>query len=396
MMESVLHRNKIKAARANKSFHLSGVVFASILICSVFPVPTFAQSTTPPSPPIGPATYRSDQKQIGVGVITSLVKGKVAEIVKNANDTIRARGENVRVELKEVRVNKPSRVATEHTNRPNQRFVKVPMNIHLEVVIPASSNRQIYIPLDINVSCENWHTGRGALRLIAQPGPISIEGGNILEEAIRVKDYVDSLVKSNFPRLSVIDATPGNPPPCSTIGVSPGDPPDYGFGFIAYDAPIRGRPLDDVRAGPTVEVTFLKLKRLRARGRGAVLYKPTEEIVLETYANYTARQSSVLTMREDDEVNLSFPPFVLKAPGMETLVIIANINQQPLAQPQDSAFNAWPRSVNFSPGMHTLRITKVYVEPKGPGRPKPMFMRVPAYELTYNVRYTDTGVLSPE
>jgi hypothetical protein len=269
------------------------------------------------------------------------------------------------------------------------------MNIGLKINIPVVADRQVYIPLDINLSCEEWHTGRGTLRVLARPGPISVEGGNILEEIVRVRDLVDNQVKSNFPRLSVIDATPGTPPPCATIGTSPGEPPDYRFGFIAYDAPIRVRPLGGaVRAVPSVEVTFLKLKRLRARSfSGGVLYKPTEEIVLETYANHSARQSPVLTMSEDQEVSLNFPPFSLPASGMETLVVIANINQQPLAQPQDSAFNAWPRSMNFSPGMHTLQITKVYVMPVGPGRPKPSFVRVPAYELTYNVRYTDPGLI---
>ena len=143
---------------------------------------------------------------------------------------------------------------------------------------------------------------------------------------------------------------------------------------------------------PKVEVTFLKLKRLRARSSGGgVLYNPTEQIMLEAYANHSARQSPVLTMTEEQEVDLGFPPFVLPA-GMETLVIIANINQMPNAQPQDSAFNAWPRTMNYSPGMHTLQITKVYVMPAGPGRPKPTFIRVPGYELTYNVRYSDPGI----
>jgi hypothetical protein len=393
MVKSVLHWNQIKTARAIKSFYVPQVICISILICSALASPAFAQSTTPPSPPIGPATYHSDQKQIGVGIITLLVKGKVTEIVTNVNNNLRTRGESVRLAFREVTVNRPSMTATRYTNRPNQWFVQVPMNIHLEVEIPASSNRQIYIPLDINVSCEGWNTGKGTVRLIAQPGPISVEGGNIIEEAVGLKDYVDSQVRNNLPRLSVIDATPGNPPTCSTIGTSPGDPPDYGFGFIAYDAPIRSRPLDDVRVVPTVEVTFQKLKRLTARGRGAVLYKPTEEITLETYANYTTRQSSVLTMNENEEVNLSFPPVVLKAPGLETLVIIANINQKPLDQPQDSAFDVWPRSGSFSPGTHTLQITKVYIEPGGPRRPKPTFVRVPAYELTYNVRYTDPGLV---
>ncbi len=395
MMKPLLYRNRIKVAKASKSSSLLTGIGVSILICSVLAIPTWAQSTTPPSPPIGPTSYRSDQKQIGVGLISSLVKGKVNEIIKNVNDTLAARGESIRVEFLSHRVNKPMRVATEHTNRPNQWFVKIPMNIGLNINIPVVADRQVYIPLDINLSCENWHTGNGTLRIIAQPGPISVEGGNILEEIIRIRDLIDNQVKSNFPRPSFIDATPGTPPPCATIGTSPGEPPDYRFGFIAYDPPQRIRPIGGVvRALPSVEVTFLKLKRLRARSfRGGVLYNPTEQIVLEAYANHSARQSPVLTMNEDQEVSLSFPPFVLPSGGLETLVIIANINQQPNAQPQDSAFNAWPRSMNFSPGMHTLPITKVYVMPAGPGRPKPSFVRVPAYELTYNVRNIDPGVV---
>lgn len=393
MMKSVLYRNKIKAARVIKSSHLSGVVCASLLICSVFAVPNFAQSTTPPPPPLGPASYRSDQKQIGVGVITSIVKGKTTEIVNNVNKNLRDSGHgNISVSLMSLRVNKPMRVATEYTNRPNEWFVKIPMNVGLEIHIPYSSNRQVYIPLDINLSCKDWHTGRGTVRVGGQPGPISIEGGNIIEDVLTVKRYVDNQVRSNFPTLTGFTATLGDQP-CSTIGVSPGEPPDYRFGFVAYDAPIRIRPIDDVRLGPTVEVTFVKLKRLTARGRsGDVLYQPTENIVLEVYANHIARQSSNMTMREGDEVNLTFPPFVVKSLG-DLLVVIANINQQPLAQPQDSAFNAWPRTMNFSPGMHTLPITKVYSVPPTPPIRKPTFIRVPAYELTYNVRYTDSPVI---
>jgi hypothetical protein len=384
----------VRVAGADRSRHLFGFVWACVLLHSFFAASAFAQANTPPPPPVGPATYRSDQQQIGVGLITGLVKTKTAEIVQRVNDNLRARGESVRVSLQEVKVYAPSRVATEFTNRPNQWFVKVPMNVHLKVDIPASSDRQIYIPLDINISCEGWHTGKGTLRLIAQPGPISVEGGNIIEEAVGLKDYVDSQVRSNFPTLSMINATPGNPPTCSTIGTTPGEPPDYRFGFIAYDRPITvPRGIDDAIVRPTVVVTFLKLKRLRARGRGGVLYSPTENITLDAYANFTSRQSPVMTMHEDEELNLSMPPFVLKAAGLETLVVLANINQQPLGQPQDSAFDAWPKSSGFPPGTHTLQITKVYVEPPGQGHTKPLFIRVPAYELTYTLRYSDPGLV---
>ena len=78
--------------------------------------------------------------------------------------------------------------------------------------------------------------------------------------------------------------------------------------------------------------------------------------------------------------------------GLDLLVIIANILQQPTFQPEDSAFAASSRMANYSPGTHTLQITKLYVEPPGPGHTKPLQMRVPAYELTYTVRYSNPGL----
>lgn len=384
-MYSSQSKNRRKSAKS--TFHAK--VLWSAIIISLSVISTLAQSTTPPSPPLGPASYRSDVKQIGVGLITGIVKSKAEEIVKTTNDMIIARGEPVRVELMSVRVNRPSRVATQFTNQPNEWFVKIPMNVGLKIRIPVSSDRQVYIPLDINISCNNWHTGQGALKVVGQPGPISIEGGNIIEEVLRIKDFVDSQVKQNFPPLRPI-TVPGVSLPCTTIGTSPGEPPDYRFGFVAYDGPSRIRPLDNAMVMPTIEVTFQRLKRLQARGRGgAVLYSPIENIVLDAFANFTMRQSGVLTMRENEEVALSLPPVSLRSSGVGTLVVIANINQQPSNQPQDSAFNAWSRTLNYSPGAHKLQITKVYSIPPGPMNPKPTFIRVPAYELTYNVRYSN-------
>jgi hypothetical protein len=59
----------------------------------------------------------------------------------------------------------------------------------------------------------------------------------------------------------------------------------------------------------------------------------------------------------------------------------------------DSGFAAALRSANYSPGVHTLQITKSYVIPAGPGHIKPIIGHMPAYELTYNVQYTNSNVL---
>lgn len=353
----------------------------------------FAQLNSPIPPPLGPASYRSDQKQIGVGLMTSMVKTKVEEILTETNNNIKAQGKNIRLELTSISVSVPSRAATQFSDRPNQWFVRLPLGVKIKVVIPYVSDRTIYLPVDINSSCENWHTGRGTLQIIAKPGPASIEGGNILEEIVGIKDYVDNQIKSRLPRLGFVNASGSNPPQCSTIGYSPGAPPDYRFGFIAYDAPPRIRPIIGTIALPTVEVTFQKLKRLSARGRnGAILYNQAENIVLETYANHDFRQSSVLTMREGDEISLNLTPSKASA-GAEMLIVLANIKQQTDNGIPDSNFATTMQSANFSPGTHTLQITKHYVIPPSGQNRKPIHIRVPAYELTYTVRSSNGGIL---
>jgi hypothetical protein len=207
---------------------------------------------------------------------------------------------------------------------------------------------------------------------------------------LMVRDVIDNLIKSHLALPSGINVSLPNSA-CVTIGASPsqfvGDP----FAFIAYDQPNRFGPIREVAILPSVEVTFQKLKRLRARGNGAILYQPTESIILDTYANFVRHQSPTLTMREDEELSLNMPSSIVKSPG-ELLVIIANILQQPTSQPEDSAFVALSRTTNFSSGTHTLQISKVYVEPPGPGHTKPLQIRVPAYELTYTVRYSNPGL----
>jgi len=326
--------------------------------------------------------------------LSGIVKTQIAEIVSQANDTIHKQTKKITVEALPLKVYSPMRVATLYTNRPNQYYAKLPMDIAIKVRLPLAADRTIYIPLELNLSCEGWETGKGTVQILAKTGPPSIEGGNIVEDVLRVRDVIDNLIKSKLTLPTGINVSLPNGE-CITIGPSPsqfvGDP----FAFIAYDQPKRLGTIRDLRMAPSVEVTFQKLKRLRARGNGAILYQTSESIIVDTYANFVRHQSPTLTMREDDEVTLNMPPSTVKTSGSDLLVIIANILQQPTSQPEDSAFSASSRTANFSPGTHTLQITKVYIEPPGPGHNKPLQIRVPAYELTYSVRVTNPPTLRP-
>jgi hypothetical protein len=378
-------RSRRYAAVLRIRFYLSRVVL-SVLTLSFVSGLTFAQQAPPP---LGPPTYRSEKVQLGVGLLSGFVKTKVAEIVIDANKKISQQTKRVMVEAMPLKVFSPMRVATLNTNRPNQYYVRLPMGISVRVKIPLTTDRTIFIPFDLNLSCEGWQTGNGTVQIVGQTGPPSIEGGNIIEDVLMVKDVINNLIRSKLTLPGAIRfALPNSS--CVTIGASRSQSVGDPFAFIAYDPASRFGSIAD-RAAQSVEVTFKKLKRLRARNNDVILYQPIERILLETHANFVLNQSTLLVMREDDELDLTLPPAVVKAPG-DLLVIIANIQHQPTSTPEDSAFVASTRSANFSPGVHTLQITKTFTKPPGPGQTKPVQLKLPAYELTYEVRYTPSAI----
>jgi hypothetical protein len=340
------------------------------------------------SPPLGPQTYRSDAKQLGVSLLTGMVKTTLDKIVTDTNAELARQGKSIRIQALPFKSWPPRREATQYTNRPNEWFIKIPTMIGINVDIPVVSDRQIYYPLDLNLACTGWQTGNGVVKVTAKTGPPSVEGGNIIEDIIHIRDYVDSQVKSNLPQITAVTQTIPNSQ-CVTIGASPNTTGTVDtFAFIAWDPPGRRPPMGGTVAQPRLEVSFIKLKRLRARGYGGgIIYNPTENIMLDVYANFSERQSSVLTLKENDEVTLNIPTIVLNSPLLNSLVVIANIDQQPLGSTQDSAFAASLRTANYSPGVRTLTIPKHYVVPIGPTNRKPYIATTPAYELTYKVTY---------
>src|SRR4051812_4468655 len=185
------------------------------------------QTVRAQSPPLGPPTFRSDEKQLSVGVLALIVKGKVQEIVSNANVMIKQQTSLASAQFKELKVFQPSRRATDYTDRQNEYYVDVPMMIGINIAISYTSDRQIYYPLDLNVSCDGWQTGQGGLRIVAKIGPPSIEGGNIIEDILHVRDYIDGLIRNNIARPGAIVIP--LPSQCSTLGEKVVDSNDPNF-----------------------------------------------------------------------------------------------------------------------------------------------------------------------
>jgi len=339
------------------------------------------------SPALGPDSYRSDTKQLGTGFLTGVVKTTAEKIVSDTNAELARQGKSIRVQLLPFKFWSPSRFQTQYTNRPNEWYVKIPTMIGINVDIPVVADRQIYIPVDLNITCDKWFTGSGMIKVTAQSGPMSVEGGSILEDVIHIRDYIDSQVKSHLPTLGAVTQTIPNSQ-CVTLGASPSSGTSDAFSFVAWDPPGRRLPTGGILKTGSVEVTFTRIKRLPARGNGGtVLYNPVENLRLDVWTNFNERQSSVITMRENDDVAISIPTIVINAPLPSSLVLIVNVDQEPLGSIEDSAFVAALKTANYSAGTHTIQISKHYTIPPSGMNRKPILAQTPGYEISYVVKY---------
>lgn len=79
---------------------------------------TPALSAVPP--PLGPVAtvQRSDTPSFGIGVLRSLVRGIVQEVVNNTNATLQTQGKSARVSVGDVSAWSPYRTATRHVIGP--------------------------------------------------------------------------------------------------------------------------------------------------------------------------------------------------------------------------------------------------------------------------------------
>ena len=366
-----------------------------ILWCWLLCVRVFAQS-----PPLGPPLTTNTQFDVGAGLLTGIVNLQVQQALTQTNTTLQQNGVGARVSALPLQFWSPNRFSTQYRDKPNQWYVDLPVMIGIQVHIPDWFDRQVYVPLDLNVSCENWYTGAGTLLITPVLGPPSFEGGSWIEDApglSLVKDYVNNLVRSNFSiPPAVAQAVPNGK--CVSLGVSPAQGPNDKFAAVLYDkpksTPVHHHPLPTALT-PHINVTFVSLKRLVAHDptTGNVLYNPTENFVLDIWADYTHRASDTLTMKENDQMNLALEPVTIEPPYSDTLAVIGNITQQTQGTEEDSGFDAFSAAMNYSPGTHTLQIPKTYVLLPNQVHSKPIIATMPGYELTYTVAFQGRPVV---
>ena len=343
-------------------------------------------------PPVGPPANTTQAGILPVPLVTDAVRERAQESVDETNARLEAEGKDYRASIDSITVWGPYRSAETNFNRPNSSFVRIPHMVRIKVDIPWVGDRFISIPIDVNMFCDNWHLGTGTVVARSKPGPAAIEGGGFLEEVLHVKDYVDAQVRASFtppmPATEILDFLPG----CFTIGADNRGTSSVDDDLVVWDVPFSGPTLPGGGPlRPMVEVTFNRLTRLPARRiGGGILYNVVETFSLNLFANYAARGAS-LTMQEGDSVALRMPPAQMEAARFERLVVIGSVEQAPW-NPKDSAFASTLRTLNYSPGTYTLQIPKWYSQ-LDPRTRKIYWYSVPAYELTYTVRYIDPVII---
>lgn len=399
-MNISLSRGRSVRSAAKLLSHPAKTIIFTLLLASF----TFAQPTPPP--PLGPPLSAQQSPSFNVDAMVRIAEGAVQKVLDDTNTNFMQNKKDTRVSELPAKVSQLWRRQTQYIDRPNEWFYQLVFIAGIQVHIPNWFDRQVYLPININVSCEDWFLkGGGKLHIASQAQPASFEGGSWEEDAPGlsiIRDIVNNLVKNGFGGAGPTDTVWGT---CTTLGAHMVPPPNDKYSAVVWDDPtspghvvLNPASLDWMGS---LTVTFKTLKRLTLHINNAPLYAPTETIVLQTYANHTLSETQPLTMSENDSVALKLEPVNLGAPLPDPLVVLVNIIQQS-ENPEDSDFDKWPKSVNFSPGTHTLKISKRFTHPADAAHLKPFLAYLPGYELTYTVELksgtttttTSTGVIT--
>lgn len=354
------------------------VLFMGISVAIVMLASPARAGVPPPLGPV-PTVQRSNTPSFGIEVLRRFVEGFAQQVVDSTNASLEADGKSTRVSRGVVVAWSPHRTVTNFVDQPNQYIVRAPFNIRIDVNIPWASNRIIYLPVDIEVSCEGWSRSAGQLRFVSVPGPASIEGGNIFEEIIGVRDVITSRVRSGF--------TPPSPSElpfsgeCATIGVSA----DPDFEAIIWSP---RRLVTHAFPRQRIEVTPLSLLRLPAQTiDGQPIGNAVETISFQTYANFHAVETPHVYMQVNDHIALNLPPMLLNGEPTTSLVVIGNVRDT-LLRTISTSFDVSTQAIDYSPGTHILQLfTEIWQSPTPPLH-KPYKVYIPTYELTYHVSYT--------
>ncbi|MDH3503813.1 MAG: hypothetical protein OEM58_04710 [Nitrospirota bacterium] len=380
-------------------------------------------------PPIGPPDPVAPVQELPIHLtITNLrdkngknigVRGQVDTAIAAVNANM-AQQTSIRAKIlvESFTVYGPNMSATTYTDRPNQRYVAIPYMVGYKVYdvqknikgewFNTSVTRKISHSITIQMFCDKWETGKGALKLVAKidrPYMDPNQGGT-LEQVVNfflnghLTDFIDSQVRQQISVIPITNGSTNLPFACNALSRDQGAANTPTDDLVVYsDHRAPGSVVTGTTALNQISVNLVGLRRLVAHDLyGAVLYQASEAPALEFYANSQHFYLPLSPIQEGQQIPLNAQPLRMNPPGNnEPLVLVANIIQNVAVntQPTDSAFLVLGKTMNYGNGTRTIRIPKFYIVQANPKTgAKPYKVPVDAYELT--VQITAPGNLSAD
>jgi hypothetical protein len=371
-----------------------------LLIVWLFGIALLAQSIAQP-PAQGPNDPGANANSLSTSLLTGILKSKVEEILATTNADLAAR-DDFRAKVSSSFVEfSPHMLATQHLDRPNQRYVRIPYIFTYTVTnmrkntavgwISYPFSRKISQSIEINVTCNRWFLSTGEITVAAQGDPPYLDPNHsIPEQALNIfvngwlADTIDSRIRTQLRNLGVSTGNIGLNSPCNTLGVAT---IAEGFPYNSVEFKKFPRSRFDVPFADDVTVKVLRIKRLRARDfSGQPLYDLSENINVDFYVNQQGGQGGSFTMVEGNEAAITSAPIRFHRPSSnQNVVLIFNVRQNVNPYTVDSNYTVHTSGQNFGHGTHTVQIYKTYWMPPRPPINKPLKISVPAYEITYEI-----------
>jgi hypothetical protein len=359
----------------SKAYHLMvRARAAAMMITMVAPLLVHGQV------PVARIPHAPGRQQFSVGQIADSIRPSVRQAVEETNRMLLSTGSSPHLELSSTgSVFTQTTKTTFYSDRPNHPFVSLgiffPVNVKL-AGIDFSVSRNIGVIL--NLFCDGGQTGQGSVRVELSRFSRAKHPNSFDDIFQHLDDQVGNRV------TAVLAANPALQGKCVAVDAAPSYSQSPAT-LITITPPLPTSSIKGVVPSPErIHVTFLSIKRLPAHELkgGKILYQPVENILLETWVNFTSRELGVFSMKEGDMVNLNLPPLELDAPPSQFQIIV-NVFQLPSASVVDSTVTGYERRSNYSPGVRVLRTVKT-----DPTNEENFSEGVPAYEITYSLAYT--------
>ena len=391
-----------------KNFWMS----VSILIltgCTFFSIPLFSQ---PPAQ--GPPLTDNKFTEYNLFFVLNFIEFTIQKNLDSTNLHIQQKkdstGINAHVSYTYVAY-QPNMSVTILPDAPNQNIVHVPLivtytvdNISWHGI--SYFSRTISQSIDVYVSCKNWFTTQGALNFTTVLGAPYLEGPGFGEGALDffighgITDYVNSKMHASLPPQTQYSSGGGIIPlRCNCLGLNPGTNAanHYKDAIVKYEYKNPGfGGTDGTNIFNTVDVNVVSIKRLQAHSfpDNQILYHPVEDIQISFYTNQTLKATQITGISEGQVRNLNLGSIrFIKPDNNGSIVLIAKIEQLPLASLSNSQFEVFYKNNNFGNGTQKLVVQKIYWMPPqhlpGGGTSKPQKVSVDAYELTVSINVHD-------